>query len=91
MAGSALLRAEHILICLRYGIGDVVMELPLLDALRRPALKARITAIGAAPATELLDGAGLVDEIVTYGRWGIRHFWDSGVEHTQSNLTLWLE
>ncbi len=54
----------HILVCWRYGIGDVMMQLPTMEALRRSAPAARITALGAAPATELLDGAGLVDDIV---------------------------
>ena len=67
------------------------MELPLLDTLRRVAPKAHITAIGAAPAIEVLEGPGLVDEIVTYGRWGIRHFWDSCIEDTESSLLLWLK
>ena len=90
-AGSTLLCARRILICLRYGIGDVVMELPLLETLRHAAPEAHITAMGAAPAIEVLEGAGLVDEIVRYDRWGIRHFWDSGDGPSEANLVLWLE
>ncbi|MGH9628385.1 MAG: glycosyltransferase family 9 protein [Bryobacteraceae bacterium] len=91
MAGSTLRHARNMLVCLRYGIGDVVMQLPVLDALRRAAPEARITAIGAAPAIELLEGAGLVDEIVAYGRWGIRHLWDPGIAETYAQVAGWLE
>jgi ADP-heptose:LPS heptosyltransferase len=87
---GAVASAKRILLCLRYGIGDVVMELPLLDALRRTAPNARITAIGADPATQLLVGSGLVNEIVAYGRWGIRHLWDSGGEKTPADISTWL-
>ena len=91
MIGSALRHARHMLVCLRYGIGDVVMQLPVLDALRRAAPEAHITALGAAPAVELLEGAGSVDEIVAYGEWGIRHLWDRGGEKTRSQVAGWLE
>jgi ADP-heptose:LPS heptosyltransferase len=90
MAGPTLGHAKHILVCLRYGIGDVVMQFPMLHALRSAAPEARITAVGAEPAIELLEGAGLVDEIVAYGRWSIRHFWDSGTEETRSQIADWL-
>ena len=46
--------ARRILVCLRYGIGDVVMELPVLDALRSALPRAHITALGAYPAIELV-------------------------------------
>jgi hypothetical protein len=82
--------ARRILVCLRYGIGDVVMQFPILDALRQAVPDARITAIGAEPALELLDCSGFVDEVVAFGRWGIRHFWESGDEATVSQLAHWL-
>jgi ADP-heptose:LPS heptosyltransferase len=91
VAGSPVRHAGKVLVCLRYGIGDVVMQLPLLEGLRRAAAQARITATGAAPAIELLEGAGLVDEIVSYSRWGIRHLWDAGSEETVSQVAGWLE
>jgi ADP-heptose:LPS heptosyltransferase len=91
MVGQTLRSARHILICLRYGIGDIVMQLPLLNALRQTVPNARITGFGAAPAIELLDGSGLVDEIVALGRWGIRHFWEAGVESVVSQLACWLK
>ncbi|MBI3278371.1 MAG: glycosyltransferase family 9 protein [Acidobacteria bacterium] len=91
MSVSTLRDARDILVCLRYGIGDVVTQLPVLDALRRAAPKARITAAGAARAIELLDGAGLADEIVAYGRWGIQHLWDLGAAETAWQIATWLE
>jgi hypothetical protein len=62
---STLDDARNLLVCLRYGIGDVVMQFPMLDALRRAVRHARITAVGAHPAIELLENSGLVDEILT--------------------------
>jgi ADP-heptose:LPS heptosyltransferase len=82
--------ARHILVCLRYGIGDVVMQFPILEALRHAVPKARITALGAEPALELLDGSGLVDEVVAFGRWAIRHFWQPLDERAVSGLVRWL-
>lgn len=39
-----------ILVCMRYGIGDVVMQTPALDALRHAAPNAHIVALGATPS-----------------------------------------
>jgi ADP-heptose:LPS heptosyltransferase len=91
MCASTLRDAKDIMVCLRYGIGDVVMQLPVLAALRIARPNARITAIGAAPAIELLEGAGLVDDVVGYGRWGIRHLWDPGADGTAWQVAAWLE
>ena len=84
-----LREARSILVCLRYGIGDVVMQLPTLKALRHAAPEARITALGAEPALELLEGSGLVDEVLAFGRWGIRHFWQGADEAAVSGLVAW--
>lgn len=92
-AGSrkTVLGARRILACLGYGIGDVVMQFPVLHALRQAVPSASITAIGAEPATELLDGAGVVDATVVYGSWGIRHLWDNGAARTRSQVEAWLK
>ena len=37
-------------VCMRYGIGDVVMQTPALDALRHAAPNAHIVALGATPS-----------------------------------------
>ena len=36
MSALSLRDARNILVCLRYGIGDVLMQLPVLEALRHP-------------------------------------------------------
>lgn len=82
--------ARSILLCLRYGIGDVVMELPALEWLRRRAPGARITALGAPPAIDLLDGDPRVDEVVSAARWGLTHRWDEGTPASRAELDRWL-
>lgn len=81
---------DRIMVCLRYGIGDVLMETPVLDRLREAAPDARITALGAAPATELLEHDPVVDEVVDMGAWGVRHRWDSGDEGVRAAIRDWL-
>ncbi len=83
-------QAERILLCLRYGIGDVVMETPVLEALRRHAPGAHITALAAPPAVELLDGDPRVDEVVSVGRWGLAHRWDGGTCEARAALDRWI-
>ncbi len=83
--------ARRVLVCLRYGIGDVVMELPILDALRSALPRARITALGAWPALELLDGDPRVGEVVMLDRFDLRHRWDTGEPRTRPALAEWLE
>jgi ADP-heptose:LPS heptosyltransferase len=85
-----LANTARILVCLQYGIGDVVMQLPSLNALRRSAPAAKITALGAAPATELLEGEKCVNEVLSLQRWGIRHLWDSGTPFTNPQIVAWL-
>jgi ADP-heptose:LPS heptosyltransferase len=67
------------------------MQWPVLYSLRQAVPDARITAIGAAPAIELLDGSGFVDEIVAFGRWGILHFWEAGDYAMVSQIAGWLQ
>jgi heptosyltransferase-3 len=66
------------------------MQLPALNALRRSAPDAKITAVGATPATELLEGASCVDEVLSCQHWGIRHLWDSGTPFTSLQIAAWL-
>lgn len=84
------LASENVLVCLRYGIGDVVMELPALTALRAALPHARITAVGSAPAHELLEGDPRVDALVTTDRWGLRHRWDPGDEQSRAAVASWI-
>jgi ADP-heptose:LPS heptosyltransferase len=81
---------RDVLVGLRYGIGDVVMQHPALEALRRALPRARVTAVAAPPATELLDDLRLVDEVVSVARWGISHRWDEGGPGTGGAVHAWL-
>lgn len=82
--------ARRILLCLRYGIGDVVMELPVLDALRHAVRQAHLTVLGASPAVGLLIGDARVDEVVSIAQWGLEHRWDEGTPETRTELADWL-
>jgi len=84
------LRASHILICLRYGIGDLVMELPILDRLREVLPQAMITGLGAEPAVEILEGDNRLNEVVAIQRWGIRHLGDPADEQVRQHFADWL-
>lgn len=81
----------NLLLCLRYGIGDVVMETPLLDALRRVVPNARITALGAQPALELLSHDRRVDSLVAIQRWGFGHWYDEGDDLRVDEFRRWLQ
>jgi ADP-heptose:LPS heptosyltransferase len=83
--------ARRVLLCLRYGIGDVVMEIPVLNALRRALPRAHITAMGADPATQLLERHPAVNEVVALNRWGIRHRWDRGPASAAREIAAWLD
>ncbi len=83
-------RTSHVLVCLRYGIGDLIMELPALDALHRALPEAVFTGLGAEPAIEILEGDGRFDEVVSIRRWGIRHLGDSADEEAQRAFVDWL-
>jgi ADP-heptose:LPS heptosyltransferase len=84
-----LRQARNVLVCLRWGIGDLVMELPLLEALRRHVPQARITGLGAAPAVELLQGDPSVDAVMPVQHFGIRHWGDDGSAASRAALAQW--
>ncbi|MCL5279814.1 MAG: glycosyltransferase family 9 protein [Planctomycetes bacterium] len=83
-------QASNILLCLRYGIGDLVMELPLLDRLREVLPEAAITGLGAEPAVEILEGDDRLNEVVSIQHWGIRHLGDPADEQVGRQFTDWL-
>lgn len=83
--------ARHILVCLRYGIGDVVMETPALTALRAHVPEARLIMLGAEPAVELLRGDPRADEVHAYQGFGIRHRWDRGSGVAARAAGAWLD
>ncbi|SCZ60297.1 glycosyltransferase family 9 protein [Thiohalomonas denitrificans] len=82
--------AKKVLICLRYGIGDLVMQLPALSALREELAEAHITGIGSRPAIELLEGDERVDELVSVHDFGLAHWGDFGNSETRSAIHAWL-
>jgi ADP-heptose:LPS heptosyltransferase len=82
--------ARKILVCLRYGIGDLIMETPALSALRRAAPEARIVALGARPAIELIEDDPRVDELICVQDFGFEHWGDSGTPEIRSRLREWL-
>ncbi|MFW6079421.1 MAG: glycosyltransferase family 9 protein [Gemmatimonadota bacterium] len=84
-------RARTILLCLRYGIGDVVMETPVVETLRRTASHARITALGAEPAVELLEHDPRVDAIRSATAWGLTHRWDEGDAAVRAAIDAFLD
>jgi ADP-heptose:LPS heptosyltransferase len=84
------LQASNILLCLRYGIGDLVMELPVLDRLREVLPKATITGLGAQPAVEILEGDDRLNEVVSIQNWGIRHLGDPGDAQAHRRFSDWL-
>jgi ADP-heptose:LPS heptosyltransferase len=81
---------RRILWCLRYGIGDVVMELPLIEPLRRVAPDAHVTVLGAHPAIELLDDDPRIDVCVTIQQLGLSHRWDRGSAPDRLRIDEWL-
>jgi len=83
--------ARNVLVCLRWGIGDVVMAMPSLDALREVLPQARITALAAPPADQLLEGGGAVDDVVSLRRWGLEHLWDAADRSARADMRKWLK
>jgi len=83
--------ADRILLCLRYGIGDLVMQTPVLEALRRFRPQARIEALGASPAIELLADDPRVDAVLSVHQWGLYHWGDSGCASIRNRVAQWLQ
>jgi ADP-heptose:LPS heptosyltransferase len=80
---------QRVLVCLRYGIGDVVMELPALRALRAEWPDAQLCALGAWPALELLEGDPLFQRIVSIQGFGFHHWGDEGTAEARAELKQW--
>lgn len=81
---------RRVLVCLRYGIGDLVMQLPALETLRRHCADAIIVAVGAEPAIELMEDCSLVDEVVSVHRFGLSHWGDFGDAAQHAAISAWL-
>jgi ADP-heptose:LPS heptosyltransferase len=66
-AGNALPQSfERILVIEPWNIGDVVLATPILRALRRRYPKARISILARPHGRELLEGSGLVDDVIVF-------------------------
>ncbi len=83
-------RSNRLLICLRYGIGDLVMELPALRKLRSHLPEAHLTALGAAPAVELLEGDADFDAVIPVQCFGFEHWGHRGTAAAREQLREWL-
>ena len=82
--------AGQILVCLRWGIGDMVMEIPALNALRHHAPGVKITIIGADPAIQLLEEDAGVNFRLSYQQFGFTHWGDEGTASTRGKFANWL-
>jgi ADP-heptose:LPS heptosyltransferase len=87
---TALRPARHSLLCLRYGIGDVIMETPIIETLRATCPAAQIDALGARPAIELLEDDPRIDRLFCVKDWGLSHWGDTGTEEIGERLRRWL-
>ena len=63
---SARVNVRKILVLELWHMGDVILTTPVLQCLRSMYPDARITLLAKDHARELLDGSGLVDDIVTF-------------------------
>lgn len=90
-AGTFAPPVRRALICLRYGIGDVVMELPTLRHLRAQWPGVHLTALGAHPATELLEGDAVVDALARVQDFGFGHWGDAGTPAARERAAEWVE
>jgi ADP-heptose:LPS heptosyltransferase len=86
---DATTNPQQVLICLRFGIGDVVMELPALRGLRAEWPQAHFCALGAWPAIELLEGDPLFEDVLSIQAFGFVHWGDEGTPAAREALTGW--
>jgi heptosyltransferase I len=83
--------AKRVLFCLRYGIGDVVMETPILGALWHTLQPGgRIKALGARPAIELLEKDPRISRLYSVQDFGLRHWGDRGTKEIKTKIREWL-
>ncbi|MEM7808601.1 MAG: glycosyltransferase family 9 protein, partial [Planctomycetota bacterium] len=78
----------RVLLCLRWGIGDVVMATPSYRALRQRFPSARIVVLGAKPATDFFDAGDVADEVHAVQDFGVAHWGDRSAEASR-RLTEW--
>ncbi len=85
------LTANRLLVCLHYGIGDVVMQMPILDALKSTFSDKRITLLGAQPALELFADDPDWQMTQSIQQWGVKHLGDEGDPLIQKQIAQWLD
>jgi heptosyltransferase I len=86
-----LVSAQRTLVCLHYGIGDVIMQLPVLQALTDFIPSAAITLLGAQPALELFDDDRRWDSVQNIQAWGLQHWGDKGDSTIRAAVGSWIE
>jgi ADP-heptose:LPS heptosyltransferase len=64
--------ARNILVMILGQLGDVVLGLPAINAVRSKYPKARITVLTAKPANEILEISGIADDVITVDRAALR-------------------
>ncbi|MCW8196138.1 glycosyltransferase family 9 protein [Proteobacteria bacterium 005FR1] len=82
-------QSHRVLLCLRYGIGDVVMEMPALRGLRAAIPDAEITVLGARPALELFEGDPDFQALICIHDFGFRHWGDLGDADARQRFHEW--
>lgn len=85
----ALHHHRTILIFAGWGIGDLILLWPLLEALREQAPRAGVVVMVADPAGELLEDRRVVDELRSYQEFGIRHLGETSTAAAAA-LGAWL-
>jgi ADP-heptose:LPS heptosyltransferase len=84
------INVRRILVCLRWGIGDVVMSMSSLRAVRRRWPKAQIVGLGAAPALDVLAAGDVVDSVQDVAALGVEH-WGDVSDRAKAGATRWLQ
>lgn len=82
-------QSQRILVCLRYGIGDAVMEMPALRGLRSALPTVEILLLGARPALELFEGDPDFQDTICVQDFGFRHWGDLGDDQARDDFQRW--
>jgi ADP-heptose:LPS heptosyltransferase len=80
---------QRILFCLRYGIGDVLMEMPALRGLRSTYPAAEICLLGARPALELFQDDADFHSLICVQDFGFKHWGDRGSRQARERFQHW--
>lgn len=86
-----MFQGQRILVCLRYGIGDAVMEIPALRSLRTAWPEAEIWLLGARPALELFESDPDFQALVCVQDFGFDHWGDPGDETIRDRFQCWFQ